>query len=971
MAMPFDIPRLREQLRHLSFKPGQLKTAELGGGEDQPFEQAFSNLAHSYLRDKAPKLLDYEVGFQLIEKNQENTKAVGVFGFKLGNQWLYAPVFFLNGDLKGHELLYIKNQDSFVPLKENWLNYLLGRRPSVLGEGMNRNLSLVGVMPPNLYQLSRSPNKFAADLSAGSEAREHVEKKDFVQPGGHPKGETHTKGKYPIPDKAHARAAEGFCAMHHGSGSSECQAVQAKVHAKFGAQMPKMASWAWDALADLAYLALTDPAKDQKFANLKGVPELLKEAGEPLFRYLVEKVGSSCPAVLAAVDTLYGPDMLTGVARHIAAAKQPRAESILKQAARAMAGETPAGWNGNFQLPSATNGGIQTTGKEAWDSAQQGRRYVERYGGAHVGRLEDMQVKDANYPGCGGMRPSKPSRPRKTSRPAPVKRASIMEGFGKKAAPDVGMKPKKVKVVVLDEVTDKNRAEMLHDLDTDERARLLKERVVVKDNRDDERDVTLAFNVQTEIRLQNPDRTNIYRVLCKPDQFQDCLVLFGPYDSRGRNTFCTVISLEDKRWINIHPSMVWTESEYDDEAWRKWFDKLPELTEPPEKNDLYVILAERGQATCPCRVIETYGRDPLGTDVYDVSFSDYCDLDQPYYQLDYPRSVRPFREGRWRGSRIRLTHRPGKSIKVTDGDVCIPDGARYVELKKPQNVKPDGDNDADDADPDAGTEPGPLQLGNLVDLQLCLAQVTKKLKVYADGDDITFDEDRKLNKVGALKELILGYGLREKTARLVLEKAARERMFGRAFTVLLKQAGPGDPLGDMTAGAPNSPPFPEPNIGWDPMTGSNIPTMAESEFNVKVPDMSATRTDRSIYQPQGPDSRSMQVAQQAAQTGQREVFDTAMLGSLLKAVRQESMVDRYLGDLMKGMDRLGRILFLFYWHGEEFEERYGKQDMPELEDGLRNAFEGVGDVLLKLRQQTVDPYPDEGTDVDLSAIANQ
>ncbi len=52
---------------------------------------------------------------------------------------------------------------------------------------------------------------------------------------------------------------------------------------------------------------------------------------------------------------------------------------------------------------------------------------------------------------------------------------------------------------------------------------------------------------------------------------------------------------------------------------------------------------------------------------------------------------------------------------------------------------------------------------------------------------------------------------------------------------------------------------------------------------------------------------------------------------MLKSVRQDSMVDRYLGDLMKGMDRLGRILFTFYWHGEEFEERYGKQDIPELE----------------------------------------
>ena len=154
------IAALRDEVRRLA-RP-RLKVAALGGEQDVPFEQAFSNLAHAYLKDKAPSLLDYEVGFQLVDRNQENTKAIGVFGFKVGSQWLYAPVFFLNGDLKGHELLYIKNQDMFVPMKENWLNFILNRKPNVLGTEVNRNLREIGVMPPHLYQLSRSPHKFAA-----------------------------------------------------------------------------------------------------------------------------------------------------------------------------------------------------------------------------------------------------------------------------------------------------------------------------------------------------------------------------------------------------------------------------------------------------------------------------------------------------------------------------------------------------------------------------------------------------------------------------------------------------------------------------------------------------------------------------------------------------------------------------------------------------------------------------------------
>jgi hypothetical protein len=140
-----------------------VKEATLGGkGDDIPFEQAFSNLAHAYLQDKAPGLLEHEIGFQLLDRNAENTKAVGIFAFKIGSLWLYAPMFFLNGDLKGHELLYLKNQDMFVPMKENWINYLINRKPSVLGSGIERQMSQYGQRQPDFTQMSRSPAKFGS-----------------------------------------------------------------------------------------------------------------------------------------------------------------------------------------------------------------------------------------------------------------------------------------------------------------------------------------------------------------------------------------------------------------------------------------------------------------------------------------------------------------------------------------------------------------------------------------------------------------------------------------------------------------------------------------------------------------------------------------------------------------------------------------------------------------------------------------
>ena len=143
-----------------------VKQATLGGEQSEGFEQAFSSLAYAYLKDKAPRLLDFIIGFQLVDRNEDNTKAVGIFGFKVGDQWLYAPVFFLNGDLKGHELLYLKKQDMFVPLKENWVNHVISRKPHILGEASAKNTFQLGGLLPNLNRLANPPvaTKFSADI---------------------------------------------------------------------------------------------------------------------------------------------------------------------------------------------------------------------------------------------------------------------------------------------------------------------------------------------------------------------------------------------------------------------------------------------------------------------------------------------------------------------------------------------------------------------------------------------------------------------------------------------------------------------------------------------------------------------------------------------------------------------------------------------------------------------------------------
>jgi len=252
-------------------------------------------------------------------------------------------------------------------------------------------------------------------------------------------------------------------------------------------------------------------------------------------------------------------------------------------------------------------------------------------------------------------------------------------------------------------------------------------------------------------------------------------------------------------------------------------------------------------------------------------------------------------------------------------------------------------------------------------------QKTSALVVTHNGTELSVScEDKDthrehLSEKEALVHLVQDHGVRENAARELIKRAEHKRR----YACRVKYAAPyGPPM--MIQGAPGAPADPGPVMGGESIMGTSIPTQLGIDVGVPVSDVSAANTDRSIYNPNTAlDQKDIKAVIDAAQSGQREVFDTAMVGALLRTVRDDGMVDRYMGELTKGLDKLGRILFMFYWHGDRFAERYGKADMPELEDSLRNAFEMLGDVILFLKQKTIEAYPDEADeDIDLAAVAN-
>jgi hypothetical protein len=839
---------LLRQLRGSARPAPAIKRAEAGPSDQVPFEQALSQLGSTFIRDKAPKLLPFELGFQLMEKNPEGNRAVGVFGFKVGSHYLYAPIFFLNGEIKGHELLYLKNQDLFVPMKENWIAYLLGRKPLELGSGVDRNLSHLGVTAPTMYQLVRSPYKYASD-------------------------------------------------------------------------------WRGDALANLAYFATTRPDQAYGGKTPLSLPEFLKAAGAPALRCCLEMCRAR-PEIYHAIERFHGKGILEEVSAYIHGQR--------KQASREV--QSP------YHRSSIPVEPINEGGADAWNRVSQ--KYVR---GAN--RQNRVQGGLLNLMGRG-----KTTMQKQAASPRKPVHTRLLDAPG---GPDV------------------------RNLTGKQREYLLRERYLVFDDRKPEQ-LARAMDVQAPMAMVNPDATNLYSVLVKPDKFRTCLVVMHPWSHTGRHDFCTVIDIESKKWVNTHPNRVWTHGMSTREDFNEYFDKLP--SQDSLGDGLQLVLARRGQGTVPFRTRRVEGdvsrRD--GSTVVEVSFEDYCTQHNSYWSASHNRRRHDDQLEsdfpRWQ--RLRLTGKTGAKInRHPGGELWLPEDFRVLTLSTPKLKKEDEDRSLlhtegngpwtriHDSEYD---EPGALEPGNVEDIQAILMDHTYPLKVFSAGKDVFVNDreqdgvdypKRAMDRAAAIVHLVSEHDLLEKTARQMVDDA----LTGRIVRVLIKRAA-GE---NLIEGAPGAPNMPEPVTTFDPISGGRVPSIEHTHWDMPITDMiSQTTNNRELYNPlTPPDHVALRAVTDAARTGQREIFDTAMLGSMLHTVRDDNMIDRFLGDVMKGMNALGRLLFNFYWHQDNFGDRYGKSDLPEIEDGLRNAFEGTGDILLALKAKRINPQLDEGISPDLSEVA--
>ena len=91
------------------------------------FEDDFGSLAYQFVQDRAPALIPYMLGFEVVDRNEDGSKAVGIFGYKVDDDFYYVPAFFLNNQVRGVDLILNKKTNQFVPLTEKWIDYIVNK----------------------------------------------------------------------------------------------------------------------------------------------------------------------------------------------------------------------------------------------------------------------------------------------------------------------------------------------------------------------------------------------------------------------------------------------------------------------------------------------------------------------------------------------------------------------------------------------------------------------------------------------------------------------------------------------------------------------------------------------------------------------------------------------------------------------------------------------------------------------------
>lgn len=128
--------------------------------DSKKIETTLADLAVTQVLEKTPQLADHYTGFEVIQgtQNEEGTRAAGLLGFNVGSEEILIPVLFLNGNVKGTEVLYLRNADVFTSNTKPWVEFLTSKNSETMGRGARPKMTVNQPSAQDLSVFRRDPS---------------------------------------------------------------------------------------------------------------------------------------------------------------------------------------------------------------------------------------------------------------------------------------------------------------------------------------------------------------------------------------------------------------------------------------------------------------------------------------------------------------------------------------------------------------------------------------------------------------------------------------------------------------------------------------------------------------------------------------------------------------------------------------------------------------------------------------------
>jgi hypothetical protein len=379
----------------------------------------------------------------------------------------------------------------------------------------------------------------------------------------------------------------------------------------------------------------------------------------------------------------------------------------------------------------------------------------------------------------------------------------------------------------------------------------------------------------------------------------------------------------------------------------------------PGYSNVYVLINENLKATQPFRINANFkdasGIRRIAVEPHSI-WADWC-CDEKGGKKDRPGSIHDLPRGNFynhpkkvKEVHLVMTKRQGDRLDYHDNTIYVPAGYKLLKIT-PACCFPgwretgfsgnENDGDAKAHEQKLRGEPGtPGKLHAMLEDKNIFP-----MSVHTNGSEYFVDikgaKKRYDDPIKAKIAMVMDIGLDEKVAEELLDSLVP----GFTKKGHLKMAYTGDIYPQPFEEQPYTNEFGQSTyvgVGQE----NTLPTLDSYTGNPTRQDLGT------MPEVKGIDPRYVQDAIRLAQSGQKEIFDTQMIGALAKYVSVGDKISEYLPSMVEAMDRLGRILFLLHWETDKFKEMYGRGDLPELVELVTSVLKNIGDLIIFLKRKS-------------------